>query len=558
MLTRPLLSAIMASESLAAIGVLPLGCDKACTTQWASIRGNIVAFQEGLLEGGVWTVSCQEAADLCGLVYGGGSSRGVVEAALSRSLKQVSIVLWTGSHFEAYRNRLSGEGRLNRALLSALSKAGAFFNRSATSREEVLEQTPCVAATPDYPLGWAEKGQGPGHLVDGAIRDGEGYSGAPPSLWWAEVSRRAVSHFGGTALDASSLTFDMPGFVNGAEVAHLVALGASRADPNVGCGDVASDPVLQAIGRRIANLTGIAPHAGENSQLQARTAQDVFHNHLHHDTNKAPRRVATVIIYLSGGDGEDGQLFDGGLVRGEGEVLGGGVAVRGGHTIFPCLVPALAATKGPGAPKEVVGESRGSSGNINASRAGGRSKAAAARKQLEQYPAAQAAACLSLVRSFAGLEAPPRPRVARRPGSETACRAVEALSAPPLAAGFCRELAEGFARGERSNTAQFPWSRAAVDGANRLCRRAAATEEGAGGSSGSSGGGGGVWVAPRRGHALLFASDAGPDASEPLPLAWHKGCQVTTGAKLMFTTFKAKREGLADRAAEHRRAWERL
>ena len=79
-------------------------------------------------------------------------------------------------------------------------------------------------------------------------------------------------------------------------------------------------PLLRSVEARVANLTGIAPHphaSGADLLLQARWPHDYdTNNPLHHDMNRAPRRVATVIMYLSGSD-----------------------EMSGGHTLFPCLRP---------------------------------------------------------------------------------------------------------------------------------------------------------------------------------------------------------------------------
>ena len=75
-----------------------------------------------------------------------------------------------------------------------------------------------------------------------------------------------------------------------------------------------------AIEDRIANVSGIASNTQDSPlHLAVSRPYDGSLGHafnMHHDTNKSPRRVATVIIYLSDED-EDGLL--------------------GGETVFPCL-----------------------------------------------------------------------------------------------------------------------------------------------------------------------------------------------------------------------------
>ena len=76
-------------------------------------------------------------------------------------------------------------------------------------------------------------------------------------------------------------------------------------------------PLFRSVEARVASLTGISPHphaSGADLLLQARWPHDYdTNNPLHHDMNRAPRRVATVIMYLTD--------------------------LGGGHTLFPCLRP---------------------------------------------------------------------------------------------------------------------------------------------------------------------------------------------------------------------------
>ena len=68
--------------------------------------------------------------------------------------------------------------------------------------------------------------------------------------------------------------------------------------------------------------------------------------------------------------------------------------------------------------------------------------------------------------------------------------------------------------------------------------------------------GSGVRIAPERGTAILFASSATPDAAEPLPALFHKGCPVSSGTKLMVSFFIARRKRAADRLRDHLRVWQ--
>jgi hypothetical protein len=80
------------------------------------------------------------------------------------------------------------------------------------------------------------------------------------------------------------------------------------------------DELTRVVEERIAHITGIATHAHDSSlQVAIGRPWNASLGHafnLHHDTNKAPRRAATVLIYLS--DAENDGL-------------------EGGETIFPCL-----------------------------------------------------------------------------------------------------------------------------------------------------------------------------------------------------------------------------
>ena len=81
-----------------------------------------------------------------------------------------------------------------------------------------------------------------------------------------------------------------------------------------------ANELTRAVEERIANVTGIPAHVGDSRLQMAVTrpwSEALGHIfNLHHDTNKAPRRAATVLIYLS--DASSDRL-------------------EGGETIFPCL-----------------------------------------------------------------------------------------------------------------------------------------------------------------------------------------------------------------------------
>ena len=81
------------------------------------------------------------------------------------------------------------------------------------------------------------------------------------------------------------------------------------------------DPVVVRLERRVAELTGVP--ASRNDMLSFIISTPYQKNHgtlhnVHHDRNRSPGRVATVLIHLAGGGDEDGDH------------------IGGGETIFPC------------------------------------------------------------------------------------------------------------------------------------------------------------------------------------------------------------------------------
>eukprot|EP00966_Prymnesium_polylepis_P301216 6960190-Prymnesium_polylepis.1 len=113
--------------------------------------------------------------------------------------------------------------------------------------------------------------------------------------------------------------------------------------------DMAADAVLTSVSRRIAALTGIAPHDGEDWQLAVNVpfnkSKPNLHS-LHLDINKRPRRMVTVLMHLAGSgeveggssesEGDDGAAGGSDTAIGDDPAADEGVVV-GGETIFPCL-----------------------------------------------------------------------------------------------------------------------------------------------------------------------------------------------------------------------------
>lgn len=103
-----------------------------------------------------------------------------------------------------------------------------------------------------------------------------------------------------------------------------------------------------------------------------------------------------------------------------------------------------------------------------------------------------------------------------------------------MSARHCTALVRAFGRGERD---ALPLPAVAAE-ARELCAN-----------------GTGVRITPERGAALLFASSATPDAAQPLPELFHRGCPVRRGVKLMVTFFVARRARAEDQQRDHFRVW---
>ena len=151
-------------------------------------------------------------------------------------------------------------------------------------------------------------------------------------------SERPWENAGGMQLDQDGLAFLYPEFLNKSEIATILQLSENRTSENPANGlsmldstvpfagitvNTSHEPVLAAVDERIAQLTGIPSSDAEPPfMLQVRRAWnwenegELYLRNLHHGQNDAPRRVATVLIYLD--DEADG-----------------------GETYFPCLRPKL-------------------------------------------------------------------------------------------------------------------------------------------------------------------------------------------------------------------------
>ena len=131
-------------------------------------------------------------------------------------------------------------------------------------------------------------------------------------------------------LDAHGHVLLLPNFLSDDEIVHLLRI--AEADSRFAGRyhsveffrpwEARSDEVTRRIETRIGKVTGIPPHE-QDSPLRIAVsrswADGVGHiRNLHHDTHERPRRVATVLMYLT--DENDG--------------------LEGGETLFPCVQPA--------------------------------------------------------------------------------------------------------------------------------------------------------------------------------------------------------------------------
>mmetsp|Transcript_37387 Transcript_37387/g.91076 ORF Transcript_37387/g.91076 Transcript_37387/m.91076 type:complete len:702 (+) Transcript_37387:254-2359(+) len=268
---------------------------------WGYVE-RVLASSNGSAPVACWHVACDEQPDMC---TGTLQPHLTTESLLPQAPPPV-LFAWNGSVFERYLEALPvpegtkvDTGKLNEWVNHLIQAAAVVRGR--------LRPSP---TTDVYPLGWAE----PREEVEPLLQD----------AWWGRVEARAQA-LGGQALDADGFAYELPGFLTAYEVAQLVKLGRGHRHQMYGnvpylsvdyAGVMRSD-VLRRIDERIANLTGVSSHpdGGDQFMLQARWPHDYdTNNQLHHDMNREPRRVATVIMYLTGGD-----------------------SFGAGHTLFPCL-----------------------------------------------------------------------------------------------------------------------------------------------------------------------------------------------------------------------------
>jgi hypothetical protein len=220
---------------------------------------------------------------------------------------------------------------------------------------------------------------------------------------------------------------------------------------------------VRRIEARIADLTGIAPHGDETLMFNARWENEYdIGNNLHHDTNRAPRRVASLLMYLTGGAESE-------------------YSVEGGDTYFPCLRPFVSAggvdcatkeSKSPGGPASCLAE--------------------------HEDPAEE-----------------------------------EQITNSALST-TCVELERLVMQGQEIVFSDDTATKNAVAGC--ACKD-------------------GVRGKVRAGDMLLFAAADAPDASQPLPQMWHKGCEVKKGTKFFVAKFKARRWDGAWMRKEHAQTW---
>jgi len=163
--------------------------------------------------------------------------------------------------------------------------------------------------------------------------------------WWATRSSRALftPRPGTASLDSEGLVYLLPAFLNNSEVLQLRTIASTDArfarasmyesveffrpwEPR-------SSDLTRAIEQRIGEVTGIPPHEGDSPLRIAvnrpwPAAHDAPHTslqNLHHDSNERPRRVATVLVYLSDPEAD---------------------GLEGGETLFPCAAAGASAARG--------------------------------------------------------------------------------------------------------------------------------------------------------------------------------------------------------------------
>lgn len=237
----------------------------------------------------------------------------------------------------------------------------------ATAKEPSQPQTAAPAATP-VP-------KAPSYH---AVMTAAAAAAAGPRMPWEEEGGEFLAE----QLDEFGHAFRVRDFLTSEEVAHVRSLASDRTRykeampgsdvvmPNVHFQfKLTGDDVVANISARIGRLTGIPPHSEEDyaamtvmrpwckpheicptfrhdrerasldelARLGARRS-GVETTNLHHDHNQNPRRVVTVIVYLSGGEeGGDG---------GEKGSAAAGTPLEGGETLFPCVRPPAKRTKG--------------------------------------------------------------------------------------------------------------------------------------------------------------------------------------------------------------------
>lgn len=145
--------------------------------------------------------------------------------------------------------------------------------------------------------------------------------------------------FGAVPLDDGNCVMLLPNFLSEAEVSYLRTIkgqlrelvepprGERFQNAELVGPQARADPVLTAIEARIGNLTGVAPHVNDGALYMSVTrpwGNRIYEGggnrlqNLHHDTNTAPSRFATVLMYIHSDEHE---------------------LLEGGYTLFPCVRP---------------------------------------------------------------------------------------------------------------------------------------------------------------------------------------------------------------------------